>query len=294
MIRRIDYDPVLDHATIRGSLLFMPGRGESYEKYLEAFDHWRGQGWRVSASDWRGQSGSGRLGADSITGHVDDFAVWIADLAAFWAAWRAECEGPHVLIAHSMGGNLALRAVIERRVDPDALVLASPMLGLFPRHVPTALLYAAARVMGSAGDRRRPAWRWSEKPGELPADRSELLTHDPDRYADEQWWRDARPELVMGPASWGWVAAALASIRRIDRAGALEGVSVPTLLIGATDDRLVTFDAIARAAQRLPRGELVRFGGEARHEILREVNRVRNRALRAIDEFLDRTAPVVP
>jgi lysophospholipase len=27
----------------RGSLLFMPGRGDAYEKYLETFEHWRRQ-----------------------------------------------------------------------------------------------------------------------------------------------------------------------------------------------------------------------------------------------------------
>lgn len=293
-IRRIDLNDSAPAGGSRGALLFMPGRGESYEKYLESLDHWRARGWAVASSDWRGQSGSGRLGSDPVTGHIDDFSVWVADLAAFWTAWKASRPGPHVLVAHSMGGNIALRAVIERRIDPDAVALSSPMLGLHPQRAPTALFYAAARIIGALGDRRRPAWKWSEKPGELPADRSELLTHDPDRYADERWWREARPELVMGPASWGWVAAALASIRRIDRRGALERIATPVLLLGGVDDRLVTFEAIARAARRLPRGELVRFGGDARHEILREADPVRDRALAAIDEFLDRVAPVVP
>ena len=35
----------------------------------------------------------------------------------------------------------------------------------------------------------------------------------------------------------------------------------------------------------------MRFGGEARHEILRESDPQRDRALGAIDDFLDRVAP---
>ena len=41
----------------------MPGRGDAYEKYLETFEHWRLRGWSVTAADWRGQAGSGRLGS---------------------------------------------------------------------------------------------------------------------------------------------------------------------------------------------------------------------------------------
>ncbi|HEU4652039.1 MAG TPA: alpha/beta hydrolase, partial [Croceibacterium sp.] len=78
-IRRLDWGAPEGHP--RGSLLFMPGRGDAYEKYLETFEHWRRRGWQVTAADWRGQAGSGRLGADAVTGHVDDFAQWTADLS---------------------------------------------------------------------------------------------------------------------------------------------------------------------------------------------------------------------
>jgi lysophospholipase len=285
-IRRIDWPA----EPARGSLLFMPGRGDAYEKYLEALAHWHAAGWRVTAADWRGQAGSGRLGLDAVTGHVDDFSLWVEDLADLWAEWTRQTPGPHVVIGHSMGGHLVLRALAERRVDPVAAVLSAPMLGLHPRLAPPALLHAVARLMARLGDPRRAAWKWSEKPGALPARRANLLTHDAQRYADESWWREARPELVMGPGSWGWIASALASIRLLARPGALERVPTPVLLVGTTADRLVDFRAIERAAHRLPHGELLRFGGEARHEILREVDAVRDRALSAIDAFLDRTA----
>jgi lysophospholipase len=123
----------------------------------------------VTAADWRGQAGSGRLGADPVTGHVDDFALWVADLAAFWNEWSAGRAGPLVLAGHSMGGHLALRAVAERRVRPDALMLSAPMLGFLPDYLPAAVQLVLPPVMSRIGDPRRPAWKWSEKPGELPA-----------------------------------------------------------------------------------------------------------------------------
>jgi lysophospholipase len=272
-------------------MLFMPGRGDSYEKYLETLDYWHRKGWRVTAADWRGQAGSGRLGADAVTGHIDDFATWVADLAAFWQDWKAGTPGPHILVGHSMGGHLVLRAVAEGTVDPDALVLSAPMLGFLDKGVPAAIMHAAARLMAKIGDPRRPAWKWSEKPGQVPASRINLLTHDDDRYADELWWRDHRTELVMGPGSWGWVERGYASMRALARRGLLEAVRTPVLILATDNDKLVSFPAIDRAARRLPRCELVRFGSEARHEILREADGVRDIALAAIDSFLDRTAP---
>lgn len=275
----------------RGSLLFLPGRGDFFEKYGETLGCWGSRGWAVTALDWRGQGLSGRLGNDSLTGHIDDFATWIDDLAAFWTQWKAATPGPHVLVAHSMGGHLALRALAEGRIDPDALVLSAPMLGLITHGMPLAAFHWAARVMCRLGDPRRPAWKWSEKPGALPVDRAALLTHDLGRYAQETGWRERRPGLAMGPGSWGWLRAAIASIRWLDRKEVLAKVRTPVLILATSADRLVGIAAIDRAARWLPDVRLLRFGAESAHEILREADPVRDRALAAIDEFLDREAP---
>lgn len=292
-IRRIDWPGKTEHAdgSKRGSILFLPGRGDAYEKYLETMEEWHRAGWRVTGADWRGQAGSGRLGEDATTGHVGDFRVWVDDIAALWRIWAADTPGPHILAAHSMGGHLALRAVAEGMVKPDALVLSAPMLGMAGPPLPLGALQAVAKLMASIGPATRPAWKWSEKPGEIPAMREALLTHDADRYADELWWREHRPELVMGPGSWGWVERAYASTRALFATGVLEHTTTPTLMVATTNDKLVKFAAIERACQRMPNCELIKFGNESRHEILREADPVRNRAMQAIARYLDRMAP---
>lgn len=293
-IRQIDWSEPEEHQPVRGSILFMPGRGDTYEKYIESFEHLRLKGWRVSAADWRGQAGSGRLGADHVTGHIEDFAIWIADLAAFWADWAATRDGPLVLMGHSMGGQLVLRAVAEKVLHPapDALILSAPMLGVQPQFVPIWIQRAVAFVQKQFGQPSRPAWKWSEKPGEVPRFRQKLLTHDDERYADELWWRNKRPELVMGPGSWGWVASALRSIEEMDRPGVLESVETPVFILATSTDKLVSPRAIRRAVRRLPNVDLAQFGEEAGHEMLRETDDVRARALAQMDAFLDRIAPL--
>ena len=290
VIRIIDWPAPPEGAKIRGNLLFMAGRGDVYEKYLESFEHWRLRGWQVSAADWRGQGGSGRLSRDGRTGHIDDFLQWVGDLSAFWSHWSASRTGPKVLAAHSMGGHLCLRAVIENALtpQPDALVLTAPMLDVFPEHVPIFAKRLIGQVMAAVGDPTRPAWKVSERPATRDSARQVLLTHDDARYDDEAWWRDERPQLRLGPGSWGWVREAARSTTAIFRRGALESVTVPVLIIGTDADRLVSPAAIRRAAQRLPHVETLIFGPEARHEILREVDAIRDVALARIDEFLDR------
>lgn len=300
VIRRIDWaPPVFDpnsrdgQKAPRGSILFMAGRGEAYEKYLETFEDWRQAGWFVTASDWRGQAGSGRLGDDDVTGHIDDFSHWVADLKLLWTDWAKERTGHHVLVGHSMGGHLTLRAAGEEALSPmpDALVLSTPMLDMQPEAVPVFIRHLFAWAMGKFHGNRQQAWKWSEKPGELPPGRQDLLTHDDDRYSDELWWRDQRPEVVMGPGSWGWVTAAHRSVRCLNRRNFLEQVEAPVLLIGTQDDKMVSMRAIVRAQKRLPKAETLWLGPEALHEVLREVDAVRATVLDAVDDFLARHCP---
>jgi lysophospholipase len=294
-IRRIDWpgaaqEPEDDGP--RGSLLFLPGRGDFYEKYLESLDYWHGQGWRVTALDWRGQAGSGRLTANPNTGHVSDFSVWVDDLAVFWADWVKSTPAPHVIVGHSMGGHLVLRSVAEKRINPVAVVLSAPMLG-FLTPGPNRVLHKVAEAMCRFGDPERTAWKISEKPGTTLAARNTLLTHDEARYADEAHWKAARPFLGLGPGSWRWVERAYASMLVLDAPGMLERVEQPVLLLSARYDGLVSSRAIEKAARRLPRAQLTVWGREARHELLREVDAVRDKAIRTIDDFLDRLAPAL-
>lgn len=270
--------------TPRGSILFQGGRGDFVEKYLESFAHWHAQGWRITAFDWRGQGGSGRTTAAPHVGHIDDFATYIDDLRDFWRDWADGAAGPHVAIGHSMGGHLILRALAERAIAPDAAVLVAPMLGL---HAPIGPRFgeALANVLGALGKPTRAAWKGNERPYTLAA-RQTLLTHDRSRYEDELWWQAQDPALVTGPPSWRWVLQGFASTRRLRASAALSGMTTPVLMLVAEADRLVDPAAALSVATRLPDARIVRFGAESAHEILREVDPVRDRALAEIDVFV--------
>ncbi|KQT31729.1 lysophospholipase [Sphingomonas sp. Leaf412] len=270
----------------RGSILFLGGRADVFEKYLETLDHWHRAGWSVSSFDWRGQGGSGRMSPDPLVGHATDFAPLVDDLAGFWRDWAGTRAGPHVVVGHSMGGYLVLRALVERRIAADAAVLVAPMLGL---RSPLGAWGGGrlAAFLRDRGDPARGAWRLRDDPAARTR-RQRRLTADVTRFDDEDWWYAQDPAIRLGPPSWAWIAEAFAATARLRADPRLRFVATPTLMLVAERDRLVDTRAARAVAARLPHARLARF--DSAHEILREADAVRDRALAAIDGFLDEVA----
>lgn len=293
-MRRVRYAPAAADGHVRGSLLFLNGRADMIEKYTETLCDWSAQGWAATSFDWRGQGGSGRLASHPLLGHIDDFSVWIDDLTHFVADWQAQHPPPHVIVAHSMGGHLLLRALEEGRVSCDAAVLVAPMLGINAKWLPAPAGQWIANIMCAIGLSHSPVWPHEDLSQVMMALKQARLTHSDPRFAGEMAVRRAHPEWCIGAPSWGWLRAAYRSTRRLEASPVIDRLMTPLLILATSADRLVSPRAIARFAQRLPNARLHFYGKESAHEILREVDSVRDDALRRIDRFLDEAAPPRP
>jgi len=285
LYRRLDWRQP-EGAKVRGSLIFAGGRGDFIEKYVEAHAHWHARGWNVTTFDWRSQGGSR---GDIEGGHLDSLDPLVDDLEALIGAWREGTPGPHVAVAHSMGGHVLLRALAEARARLDAAVLVAPMLMINSGPVPPSGASFVSNLLSFFGWGRQPMVHASEPapgPGSL---RQRILTSCPDRYEDELWWWGQQPGYNIGTPSWGWMKAAYASIEALTPEK-LREIDTPVLLIGTDADRLVGAAAIRAAAAILPKAELLMFPTAA-HEILRESDAVRLQAFARIDAFLDLHAP---
>lgn len=266
----------------RGSMLFLNGRGDFVEKYLEVLIHWHGLGWNLAGFDWRGQGGSGRMLADPLICHQTDFDMLVDDLAGFVDRWEAATPAPHVIVAHSMGAHLTLRMLANRPQAIDAAVLSSAMIGIRIKSVPPWLVGAVVRGAVAIGlsDRRISRRDIGDVGGRM--------TSCPDRRADKMWWKATKPEIASGVPSWSWVRAAFASIARLPDA-ALAAIRTPILLVAAAGDPIVDVGAIEHAAGVLPNAALTIIDGGG-HEIMREADARRLPLLARIDAFLDRIA----
>ena len=269
---------------MRGSLLFAGGRGDFIEKYLEVHHHWHRLGWNVTAFDWRSQGGSS---GDIVGGHLDSLDPLVGDMAALIGDWAATSARPHAAIAHSMGGHMLLRTLVEKKPALDAAVLVAPMIRVNSTPLSPALAPWITDFMCLVGLGRAPVFKAPKKLAEPGSRRQYYLTGSSDRYADELWWWEKEPGFHLGGPSWGWLRAAFRSSAAAFRPGRLAEVEVPVLLLGAERDRLVSPEAIRDAARWLPKAEL-KIYPDARHEILREADPVRRDALATIDAFLDK------
>jgi lysophospholipase len=279
-LRRMDW-PQPQGGKARGSLIFAGGRGDFIEKYLEAFAYWHASGWNVTAFDWRGQGGS--LGAGF---GFESFDLLVEDLAALLADWHGKTAGPHVAVAHSMGGHLLLRTLIERRPALDAAVLVAPMIGVNSAPTPAWLAPSIANAMCRLGLGPAPMWKTPQAMRRPGGQRQRNLTGSRERYEDEAWWWEREPGWTLGAPSWAWLRAAFRSAAAAFTPARLADVRVPILLLAAKHDRLVSTKEIARAARQLPQAEL-EILPDAAHEILREADPVRLAALARIDVFLN-------
>ena len=272
-------------------MLFLNGRGDHMEKYAEAVRDFVALGWQVDSFDWRGQGGSGRLcGTDPMLGHVEDFGIWIDDLSAYVRDWRSRTQGPHVIVAHSMGGHLALRGLAERRIEADAAVLLAPMLGISAARMPVSLAEFITRTVCSMGLACKPVWPHSRISEDKLSIVQKTLTHSEERFEQELYIRQHRPDLVMSAPSWGWLRAAYRSMRLLQDRALLANVTTPLLILAAEHDRLVSEEAIRNAARWLPNARTHFYGANVAHEILREVDSVRGDALARIQAFFDTEA----
>ena len=280
-LRRMDW-PASGRGKRRGSLLFVNGRGDFIEKYLEAYAHFRAAGWSVTTFDWRGQGGSRGPGEEKAWRSFD---ILVEDLDALIADWREAGPAPHVVLGHSMGGHLLLRTLIDRKPDLDAVILTAPMLQVNSKPIPIRIAPDIADTMYWLGFGQVPMWKTPPSMLVPGGRRNRNLTSSQERYEDELHWWGVEPGYNIGPPSFGWMRAAFRSRAATFTPAKLGAVDLPILIIGAEKDRLVSPAAIREAAALLPNAELEMMP-DARHEILRDADPVRDRALARIDAFL--------
>ena len=261
----------------RASVLILTGYGESAEAWFETVGDLTARGYTVWVLERAGQGGSARYVSPRDLGHVPAFDDDIAATRALLRMIQGGApETPVILLGHSVGGLIALRAV-ERGATVDGLVLSAPAFAAGERaDGPGAWLVKAGlgRVPAVWG----AGWR-----RDGPDARAAGLTSDPSRGKVQSAWQLANPDLRMGGQSLGWLAAfGDASVAAEADLGA---VGTPTLLLSAGADRNADAAAQDRVCRALARCELQRLAG-ARHALYLERDAIRAPWLASLDGFI--------
>lgn len=251
----------------RNAVLIVHGLGEHGGRY-EALANWfLDRGYAVRSYDQRGH---GRTpGPRAALRHRDDL---LRDLATVYERYTVSLGRRPLLLGHSMGGAVAVRAVLDGRVEPPALVLSSPALRTFEAPWLRRMAAVLARVLPNL-----------PLHSGLPLDG---LSHD--AKAIEAYRNDPLCTRKVTPRMADFIFRAGAS--SITDAWRLR---VPTLLLVAGSDRLVDpsgsrdFANGAWATKQLTS----RFFDTLFHELFNESDTGRHQVLLQLADWLRRLPP---
>ncbi|WP_371396343.1 alpha/beta fold hydrolase [Fretibacter rubidus] len=267
----------------RGSIIMCPGRTEFIEKYFETVVDLIGRGFNVLVFDPRGQGLSDRLIDDPLKSYVRDFQDYADDMAALTDIFTPLLPKPHILMGHSMGGCVALQAVISGVSNPSAVVCSAPMLGLFDLDSP---LIWAVKALSALGMSKHDLPFQKGRQGLPVPFEGNKLTSDRARYDSWAAYFQNIPELRLGPPTYGWICAALRAMRFVNKNA--DKVKVPHLIIAAGGDPIVdpaSNEDFARASG----GRFENVKG-AMHELFLERDEYRDQFLAHFDSFMAENA----
>ncbi len=272
----------------RGTICLFNGRTEFIEKYFEVVADLRRRGFSVATMDWRGQGGSVRELPNRNKGYIASFKDYDKDLVRFMKdIVLPDCPPPYTALAHSMGGNILLRAARMNDSWFERIVLSAPMVrfhrGMLGRgeylvrtHVNMmSRLGFGGRYVPGGGDGGASEMPFEDNP----------LTSDRERFFRTRAIVEAEPALNLGAPTNGWMRAAFESIDEINAPRYPLDVRVPVLFIVAGEDRIVSPRAIEDLSVKLKVGAHVVIP-HAEHEILMERDTIRQQFWAAFDAHL--------
>lgn len=269
-----------------GTVLILHGRSECIEKYFETIIDLTARGFTVATFDWRGQGASSRLIRDAARGHIGSFDQYTADLEyVFETLLLPDCRGPFYILAHSTGALVALLASPRLSNRIRRMVLISPLLDVpttrFRRNLATTL--ARTLRLSGFGSAYMVAG-----PHRIPPFEGNILTSDEVRFNRQFETLEHAPQLALGGPTASWIVAAARAGHQVNRPEFMETIRIPTLIVAAGADRVVSTPAIERYALQLRNATLLTIDG-AQHEILQEKDYYREQFFAAFDAFIPGT-----
>jgi lysophospholipase len=255
-------------ADAKGTVLIFPGRTEFIEKYGDTAKELQERGFASIAIDWRGQGIADRMTPNRAVGHVGEFSDYQNDVAALMAhAAELDLPRPYFLVAHSMGGCIGLRAMMNG-LDVNAVMFSAPMLGMkiAPHMRPVA--WGLSTLSLALGFDKMMAPGQMEEGYVLREDfAANTLTNDPETWAMLGRQLQAQPDLGLGGPSLRWLNKSLREMRALSQ---MPSPATPCLTFLGTDEEIVDPQRIKDRMNVWPNGTLRVIPG-GKHEMLMDL-----------------------
>lgn len=272
----------------QGTVFILPGRTEYIEKYGKTADIFVRLGYRAITIDWRGQGLADRSLPDQMIGDVTDFSEYQKDLdALIHEAHKLNLPKPWFLLAHSMGGCIALRAM-HRDLAFVSASFTGPMWGIVIQNAllrPFAKTIAKTAKMLSLGTNYAPSTT-KDCYCAVAEFEGNTLTPDPDMWAYICDKVLQNPELQLGGPSIRWFEAAL---RETDDLASLPSPKQASLCYLGDKEQIVSKSRIIERMKSWGNGRLIDVPN-AKHEILMMHENFQKQIVSEMCEFFQATA----
>lgn len=259
-----------------GTIILLNGRSEFMEKYSETISELLNKGFNVYSMDWRGQGLSERLLSDRQKGFIPNYEIYLNDVKKFIdEIVKPKAVLPVTILAHSMGGHIALRLIHDHPTVAEKVVLSSPMIEIFNFSVIRRItgFVAEFAVKAGMGHAYIPcAHRYNPDKEKFEGNR---LTSDPKRFMATRKEIMNNRKLTSGGVTYRWLWASFQSIDIVNHPGYAENIKTPVLMISAGSDRVVSIKAQKRFSARLSDCRFIEIK-DARHEVLMETDAIRS------------------
>ena len=270
----------------RGIVVQLGGRSEFIEKYREIVDQLLVRNLDVVTFDWRGQGLSDRLLPNRYKGYVETYEDYLKDLTCFMDRHVPQKAGrPVMMLAHSMGGHIALRYLHDHPGRVEKAVLTSPLIDIAGSVMLKQTLKMIVKIAAGSGFKKYYATRANDFDPSKKRFAGNRLTRDPHRFQQTIQIIIDNPDVAIGGVTFGWLDATFNSIQHIMVDGYLESITTPVIMVSAGADEIVSVAAQKKICRRVPNCHLVVIPN-ALHELLIETDAVLEKFWEIFDEFI--------
>ena len=273
----------------KGTVLIFPGRTEYIEKYGGAAAALAEAGYSWLAIDWRGQGLSDRLLPDRLIGHVHKFSDYQRDVQTLMRAAKSmDLPEPYFLIAHSMGGCIGLRALMQG-LPVQAVSFSAPMWGiLFHPPAKRALAWALSSLLYpfKLAEMRAPGSSIGPYLLEVAFEDNQLSC-DPQMFEMMRHHLQELPDFALGGPSLRWLNEALREMLALHRRRA---PNAPALCFVGGLETIVDPRRIQQRMAHWP-GACLKVVPQAKHEFMMERPEIRGAFYRETIAHFDRHHP---
>ncbi|MGB8816503.1 MAG: alpha/beta hydrolase [Rhizobiaceae bacterium] len=270
---------------LNGTVIILHGRNECIEKYFETMQDLSARGFGTATFDWVGQGGSDRLLKDPMRGHVTDFDRYVEDLNYYFEnVVLPDCRAPFYILAHSTGSLIALLASPGLTNRVRRMVLCAPLLGMTNQPLGQKQIKRLSGFLTMIG-LGSMYMSGGPRPRETLPFEDNRLTSDPVRYKRNSRLFEEHRHLGLGGPTARWVHASCIAGEQVQEPDFKAKIQVPTLVVAAGDDKIVSNATIERFVVGMRSTALVTVDG-GRHELLQEKDYFRDQVLAAFDAFV--------